>query len=103
LISIERNVTDSFYVSVQGNFIDINPNEGGPIPYAHITFTMYKKKYELVTDSVGRFQTSNLIPGHYKMWAGVVGYDALIIDSLYFKAGETIDMKIGLGGKHNFY
>jgi hypothetical protein len=98
LVSVERTKTDSFYITVRGKIIDINPNRGEPVSYASIELTIYKRKFFMITDTLGRFQFQNLIPGNYKIFSSLVGFDVLQVDSFYLDKGETIDMVIGLGG-----
>lgn len=85
---------DTITVNISGRVYELYENFG--LPGAEIELSNKKNNYHSFSKKKGEFKFKNILPGKYKIRSTYLGYFTFS-DSIVFKSGENIKLKIGLG------
>jgi hypothetical protein len=92
---VERiGIMDTVTVNVSGEITDLYDKFG--LKGAKIELTNNENSYSKTCGENGEFKFEHISSGKYRIISGFVGY-YMLKDSIEFKSGEIIKLKIGLG------
>jgi hypothetical protein len=87
-------IMDTITVNVSGKITDLHNKFG--LKGAKIKLTNIVNSYSKTCGENGEFKFEHIASGKYRITSDFVGYYHLT-DSLEFKSGEIVELKIGLG------